>query len=219
MRIPLPVILAVAFLSPSIAATRDKLCSPAEAFGINRSAGVIVQKVTLSGKWGTNSATLFLPDKEIAEAAVLLSHSAIHTDTGASVDLLPFALTLARAGAAVLVPDRILNWPPSTAVANREGAAVTCAAQWIVENVKVALRETYGYVGPRVCDPDIAGHCRLSIPFGTTAVPSPAVWVPLGETAGGDNTNGMLSTGGLHSAQWLQQMLGLAPIQSIVAVS
>jgi hypothetical protein len=45
-----------------------------------------------------------------------------------------------------------------------------------------------------------------------------AVWVPVGETEGGDNTGGMLSTGGLQPAQWLQRMLGLAPIEAIVAV-
>ncbi len=52
---------------------------------------------------------VYLPDKEIADGGVVFSHSAIHADTGASVDLLPFALTLARAGAAVVVPRRTLT--------------------------------------------------------------------------------------------------------------
>ncbi len=99
----------------------------------------------------------------------------------------------------------------------------------MVENVKmvsdgmpltnengIVIREGYAYVGPRVCDPEVTGHCRLSLPFG--AIRSTAVWVPVGETGGGDNTNGMLSTGGLHSAQWVQRMLGLAPINAIAAV-
>jgi hypothetical protein len=58
--------------------------------------------------------------------------------------------------------------------------------------------------------------CRLYMPFGSSGYYH-AVWVPVGETEGGDNTSGMLSTSGLHSAQWLQRMLGLAPIEAIVA--
>lgn len=231
MRVRLTVILAVAVLVPSMAAAQDKLCDSAKASTINRDAGVTVQKVTLSGRWGSKSATIFLPDKEIAEGAVVLSHSAIHSEPATAVDLLPFALTLARAGAAVIVPDRTLNWPPTSATTNREGAAVTCAAHWMVENVKVVndgmpltnedrvvIREGYGYVGPRVCDPDVADHCRLCTPFGSSGYYRKAVWVPIGETEGGDNTSGMLSTSGLHSAQWLQRMLGLAPIEAMVAV-
>jgi hypothetical protein len=34
---------------------------------------------------GHNEATVYLPDKETADGAVLFSHSAIHTDTGAAV--------------------------------------------------------------------------------------------------------------------------------------
>lgn len=228
MRVRLTVIVAV--LAPSMAAAQDKLCDSARASTVTRGAGVTVQKVTLSGKWGSNSATIFLPDKEIAVGGVVLSHSAIHSES-ISVDLLPFALTLARAGAAVIVPDRTLSWPPATATTNREGAAVTCAAHWMVENVRVlndgvpltnenrvVIRQGYGYVGPRVCNPDVADHCRLDVPFGSSGYVRQTVWVPVGETEGGDNTGGMLSTGGLQPAQWLQRMLGLAPIEAIVAV-
>jgi hypothetical protein len=78
---------------------------------------------------------------------------------------------------------------------------------------RVVIRDGYAYVGPRLCDPNVADHCRLYMPFGSSGS---AVWVPVGETTGGDNTSGMLSNGGLHSAQWLQRMLGLAPIKAIV---
>ena len=80
------------------------------------------------------------------------------------------------------------------------------------ENHEV-IRQGYGYVGPRLCDPNSGGDCRLFMPFG---LPRPAVWVPVGETEGGDNTDRMLSNGGLQSAQWLQRTLGLARIESIV---
>ena len=224
-------LLAAALLTSPIALAQDKLCESVKATTVNRSAGVTVQAVTLSGKWGSNSATIFLPDREITEGAVVLSHSAIQSPTGTSVDLLPFALTLARAGAAVVVPSRTLTWPPITRTTNREGAAVTCAAHWMIENVRVVnngepvtnqngvvVRQGYGYVGPRLCDPDVADHCRLYMPFGSSPYYRKEVWVPVGESEGGDNTSQMLSTGGLQPAQFLQRTLGLGPIEAIVTV-
>jgi hypothetical protein len=94
----------------------------------------------------------------------VFSHSAIHADNGASVDLLVVALTLARAGAAVIVPKRTLTWMPQNRSTNREGAPVVCAGRWLVDHARVfnngkptvseeniVVREGYGYVGPRLC--------------------------------------------------------------------
>ena len=50
-------------------------------------------------------------------------HSAIHAGTGAPVNLLSFALTLARARAVVIVPERSLAWPPrNCSTPRRRGA-------------------------------------------------------------------------------------------------
>jgi len=57
---------------------------------------LMVQKVTLSGTWGSTDAMVYVPDKEVTDGAVVFSHSAIHADTGASVDLAAFALTCSR---------------------------------------------------------------------------------------------------------------------------
>lgn len=176
---------------------------------------------------------VYLPDKEIADGALVFSHSAIHTDTRASVDLLPFALTLARAGAAVVVPRRTLTWLPSDRSTNREGAVVICAEHWLVDHTRVfnngkptvnneniVVREGYGYVGPRLCDPSVPSDCRFSTPFCVGMVNRycvHGVWVPVGETEGGDSTNSILSDGGLESACWLQHRLGLAPIGALVS--
>jgi len=86
----------------------ENLCSSASAATVSHGDGVIVQQVVLDGKWGSNQATAYLPDKEIADAGFVFSHFAIRSDTGASLDLLAFALTLAHAGAAVIVPHRTL---------------------------------------------------------------------------------------------------------------
>jgi hypothetical protein len=217
----------------------ESLCNPASATMVDRhGGGVITQKVVLSGKWGSNEATVYRPDKEIADGAVVFSHSEIHPDSGASVDLLPFALTLARAGAAVIVPKRTLIWPPTDQWMNREGGVVICAEHWLIDHTQVfnngngmtkpvkdmnvAVREGYGYVGPRLCDPSISSDCQLTGPFNfddcgfTRYCRTSVAVVPIGETNGGDNTNRVLSTGGLKEAQWLQKRLGLTPIGTLV---
>jgi hypothetical protein len=232
--------IALALLFGSLATAQDrneKLCNPAAAITVEHDAGVSVQKVTLSGKWGSNEATVYLPDKEIADGAVVFSHSAIHPDTGDSVDLLPFALTLAHAGAAVIVPQRTLMWPPTDRSTNREGAAVICAEHWLSDHTKVfnngeptvnekniVVRQGYAYVGPRLCDPAVASDCSYTEPFHSEDCAlmhycRHSAWVPAGETEGGDNTRSILSDGGLKAARWLQRELGLAPIGTLAARS
>src|SRR4029077_17133983 len=198
----------------------ENLCGSASVTTVDHDGGVTVQKVTLSGKWGSNEAIAYLPDKKVADGAIVFSHSAIHANNGASVDLLPFALTLARAGAAGIAPQRTLTWMPQDRSTNREGAPVICAGRWIVDHTRVfnngkptvnkeniVVREGYGYVGPRLCDPAVASDCKLSTEFEGFCRPRycHGVWVPVGETEGGDNTDDILSDGGLRSAQWLQR--------------
>jgi hypothetical protein len=213
----------------------ENLCNPASASTVGRDGGVIIQRVVLSGKWGSNEANVYLPDKKIADGAVVFSHSAIHSDTGASVDLLSFALTLARAGAAVVVPQRTLTWLPSDRSTNREGAVVICAEHWLVDHTilfnngeptvdhtNTVVREEYAYVGPRLCDPAIVSDCHLKVPLSSEDCARGhycrhGVWVPVGETEGGDSTLRILSDGGLESAQWLQRHLGLAQIVALAS--
>ena len=224
-------------LTASFAIAQDKLCDATSASTVDHDAGVIVQKVTLSGKWGRNDATVYLPDKEIAEGAIVFSHSSIHADTGASINLLPFALTLARSGAAVIVPERSLIWPPTDRSTNREGAVIICAEHWLIDHTRVfnngeptindknvVVRTGYAYVGPMVCDPTVPSDCDFMAPFYSEDCALKhycrhSVWVPVGETSGGDNTHRILSDGGAQSARWLQKELGLAPISALVAAS
>jgi hypothetical protein len=216
---------------------KEKLCNSASATTVHRDGGVTVQKVVLSGKWGSNEATAYIPDREIADAAIVFSHSTILSDSGASVNLLSFALTLAHAGAAVIVPQRSLVWLPRRRSENREGAVVICAERWLVDHTKVindgeptvdeknaVVREGYAYVGPRLCDPEEISHCKLTVPFsgGDCFLRHHcrhAVWVPMGETESGDNTNRILSDGGLKAAWWLQQRLKLAAIEALTSQS
>jgi|ERR1700722_8835166 hypothetical protein len=215
--------------------SKGKLCDTASAATIHRDGGVIVEKVILSGNWGSNEATVYVPDKDIADGAVVFSHSAIQTETGSSVDLLPIALTLAHAGAAVIVPLRSLVWPPTDRSTNREGAVVICAEHWLVDHTKVfnngeptvndkniVVRQGYAYVGPRLCDPVVPDQCEFIHPFVSEDCALKRycrhnVWVPVGETEGGENTRSIISDQGSRAASLLQKELGLAPIRALVA--
>src|SRR5882672_6086497 len=180
MRVRLAVTLLV--LTASFAfgqnQSREEFCNAASATAVDPDTGVILQKVTLSGMWGSNDARVYLPNKEIADGAVVLSHSEIHTDKGTLVDLLPLALTLAHAGAAVIVPSRSLLWPPTERSPYREGAVEICAEHWLIEHTKVlnngeptvndeniVVRHGYAYIGPRLCDPAVPSDCDLETPF------------------------------------------------------
>ena len=229
--------ISLMFLSASLvmaqAYPKSSLCNFGQPVTIAHDGGVVVQKVILSGKWGSTDAMVYLPDKEIADGAVVFSHSAIHADTGASVDLAAFAITLAHAGAAVIVPQRTLVWLPTSRSANREAEPVVCAEHWLIDHAKVfnngeptvneenvVVREGYGYVGPRICDPEATSDCSFSGPFNLEDCSLKhycrhSVWVPMGETEGGDSTNNILSDRGLKAARWLQRHLKLAPIEPL----
>jgi hypothetical protein len=240
-RVAATLLLLSASLALAQGRSKDKLCDAASATTVSHDAGVIVQKVLLSGKWGHHEAIAYLPDKEIVDGAVLFSHSAIHADTGASVDLLPFALTLAHAGAAVIVPERPLIWPPTDRAMNREGPMVICAEHWLIDHTKVfnngeatlktvndkniVEREGYAYVGPLLCDPAVPSACEFIDPFIAENCAlkrycrTPGFVVAIGEIGGGDNTQNILSDGGLWAARAIQKQLGLSPIKELVAVT
>jgi len=201
-------LLLLLVLSASIATAQfqgnDAFCDHASAVTVNHDSGVIIQELTLRGKWGQNPATVYLPESGLAQAAVVFSHSAIYSD-GATTDLLPFAFTLARAGAAVIVPDRTLlrhtnPQQPIRFSTNREPEPVMCASRWLMDNSKLvnqgaSVKEENGtirvwdyvYVGPELCDLNLV--CNL---FGDTALMpflserhkygySEILWVPMGE--------------------------------------
>jgi hypothetical protein len=84
---------------------RGEFCEAVSDSTATPDIGVIIRKVELSGDWGRNDALAYLPLKKIAEGGIVFSHSSIRVDN-ASVDLRPLAITLARAGATVIVPER-----------------------------------------------------------------------------------------------------------------
>jgi hypothetical protein len=227
-------VAAFVVLGASLALAQDKLCSSATESSVDRTDGVIAEKVTLNGSWGSNVATFLRPDKDIVPSAIVFSHSDVHPDGRPSVSLLPLAMALARAGSAVIIPERTLSWLPQNESMNREGGVVLCAAHWIVEHTKVAnqgepvtsqghiVKWRYAYWGPVLCDPK-SPDCHQSVmPFNDEPQPKSihdrvSLWVPLGVVENSDTTNRIISDGGLSAVKRLQQQLGLAPMQSIVS--
>ena len=222
-------LVLVLILASSTATAQENLCSPAKVSTVDQASGIVVKKVALSGSWGTNTATVFLPDKEIADGAALFSHSMIQSDNGTSADLIPVALTLARAGAAVIGPERTMLWPPKDEWTNREGGVVICAAQWLRENVKlpndgkqvtnkdnIVIRVGYAYVGPHICDPTSTSECQLTSPFAWPSQPNgvkvDAAYVPVGEPGNGE----MMRFGGVPDTRSIARWLGLSQIRPLV---
>lgn len=214
-----------------------ELCT-SSSVTIGSNAGVTIQNATLAGPWGNNNATLYLPEKEVAEGAVLFSHSAIRAN-GSSTDLHPLAFTLVKAGAAVIMPERELVWPPKDEITNRAGAVVICAEQWLIDHSKVfnngepttgevagrtiIVRTGFAYVGPRICDPTLSSECRFTDPFswhdaGLSRYYRDRVAVTMGETDEPHIADQIISDNGLRVAKWLQRQLGLAPIQELATL-
>ena len=227
-------VVAFVVLGASLALAQDRLCTNATESSVDRADGIIAEKVTLNGSWGTNVATFLRPDKDIVQSAIVFSHSDIHPDGRSSVSLLPLAMTLARAGSAVIIPERTLNWLPKDESMNREGGIVLCAAHWIVEHTKVInqgepvrsdhhiVKWGYAYWGPVLCDPQSPDCHHGVMPFNDEPQPKSihdrvAFWVPVGVVENSETTNRIISDGGLRVVKRLQQQLGLAPMQTIVS--
>jgi hypothetical protein len=136
-----------------------------------------VEKVTLSTPTGKATAHLYIPAMKGHSAGVVFSHSRVKYQDGVT-DLLPLALRLAEAGAAVIVVDRTLEWPIQGSDANRDGGIYTIAAlRWLLSHADVD-KTRCAYVGPRFRDPDDPDRLRT---LGQEHGIQPAPWVPLGE--------------------------------------
>ena len=81
-------------------------------------------------------AHLYITDGDAPLPLILFSHSAIHSYKG-TTDLLPFAMAMARAGAASLVLDRTIKWEPFDEAANRDHSVMECAALWMTKQIRV----------------------------------------------------------------------------------
>lgn len=92
---------------------------------------ITVQRLTVIEKSGKVGATVFIPDGNQPLPSIVFSHSAIHGPRN-DTDLLRFAWAMARAGAASIVLDGVINWqsgPNDDSI--RPPEFQFCAGQWL----------------------------------------------------------------------------------------
>jgi len=156
----------------------DALAQSVKVSAVSAHDGVTVKSLTISTSSEHTVAYLYLPQESHKVAAVVFSHARIKS-AQSDVDLLPFAESVAKAGAAVIVLNRVLDWRPGDEVdVNRRGGGLVLTAEtWLLSQDNVD-GSRFAYVGPRFHNPTLNDELTLSSPDRSPA------WVPLGEPRG-----------------------------------
>ena len=134
--------IAILSLLPPCAAQRLHPCKFSGTSGVGHVEGITVQRLTVMEKNGKVGATVFIPDGNEPLPGIVFSHSAIHGPNN-NTDLLRFAWALARAGAASIVLDGVIDWqsgPNDDSI--RPPEFQFCAGQWLLLHVNIDLTRT-----------------------------------------------------------------------------
>lgn len=136
-----------------------------------------VQTVKLSIPSGVVNAYAYIPESSQKLPGVVFSHSKVRY-SDSTADLLPLARDIARAGAAVIVLDGTMLWPPTDDNTNRERGQFTIAAlSWMLRHTNVDPGRV-AYIGPHFRDP---GNPDILRGFNEKDGVQYPAWVPLGE--------------------------------------
>lgn len=134
------------------------------------------QTIKLSTPSGVVNAYAYVPPGQRLPG-IVFSHSTVRY-SDSKTDLLPLAKDLAGEGAAVIVVDRTMLWPPQDQNTNRETGDFTIAAlSWMLKHTNVDPGRV-AYLGPQFRDPGNPDVLRSlnekdGVPY--------SAWVPLGE--------------------------------------
>jgi hypothetical protein len=178
--------------------------------------GINVQRLDIIEKSGNVGATVFVPDGDEPLPGIVFSHSAIH-GRDSDADLLHFAWALARAGAASIVIDGVIDWqsgPSDDSIRPREFQF--CAEQWLFQRVNLDLHrlgDAGNFKGGWV--PAELTHCGLEISGKAECWPG-GVWLGFGQATDVEsrNTDLMLTLKGqMFMAQWAQKQLVLKNVK------
>ena len=128
--------VVIALVSISSVAQAVSTCKVGAASTIDDRDRVTAEVVSFQGSFGPRTAHVFLPDTAEPVAGIAFSHSSIQY-ADSLIDLLPFARTMARAGAASIMIDGTINWRTPNDDAKRPWEEVSCAAQWLAANANL----------------------------------------------------------------------------------
>src|ERR1700676_4123536 len=105
------VTLSIAILSLLATCAAQSLhpCRFSGTSEVGHAQGIEVRRVAVIEPNKKVQATVFIPDGSGPMPGIVFSHSAIHGSSN-NTDLLQFAWALARAGAASIVLDGVIDW-------------------------------------------------------------------------------------------------------------
>jgi hypothetical protein len=149
----------------------------ASASSSQSSDKLTVQTIKLSTPSGMVNAYTYIPQADQRLPGIVFSHSTVRY-SDSTADLLPLARDLARDGAAVIVVDGTMLWPPPDQNTNRErGDFAIAALSWMLKHTNIDPRRV-AYLGPHFRDP---GSPDILRSFNEKDGVQYSVWVPLGE--------------------------------------
>jgi hypothetical protein len=214
---PLVVAQCVAILSLfGTCAAQKHPCRFSGTSDVGHVEGITIQRLTVVEKSGKVGATVFIPDGNEPLPSIVFSHSAIHGPNN-DTDLRRFAWALARAGAASIVLDGVINWdlgPNDDSI--RPPEFQFCAGQWLFQNLSLDLTRT-AYAGTEKLgwiDNDVS-RCGVE-ESGTARCWPGGMWLDFGQTgeAPSRNADAMLTLKGqILMAQTAQERLKLKEIK------
>ena len=208
--------IAVLSLFGTCAAQRLHPCRFSGTSNVGHVEGITVQRLTVMEKSGKVGATVFIPDGNEPLPSIVFSHSAIHGPNN-DADLLRFAWAMARAGAASIVLDGVINWqsgPNDNSIRSPEFQL--CASQWLFQNLSLDLARTADAGNQKLgwIDTD-PSRCGLNDWKKRRCWPS-NYWLDFGQIAYAEqrNTDEMLTLEGqMAMAEGLQKHLKLKEIK------
>jgi len=204
-------------LLPTCAAQGLHSCKFSGTSSVGHLEGVTVQRIAVIEKSGKVGATVFIPDGNEPLPGIVFSHSAIHGPNN-DTDLLRFASALARAGAASIVLDGVIDWqsgPNDDSI--RPPEFQFCAGQWLLQHANIDLtraadagNHTVGWI-----DNDVS-PCGVDVESGKARCWPGGFQLDFGQIGQAEsrNTDEMLTLKGqIFMAQAARKRLNLKEVQ------
>jgi hypothetical protein len=213
-RIIKPCIVILALLA-TCSAQKLHVCKFSGASEVGHTQGIDIQRVAVIEPGSEVKATVFIPDGSEPLPGIVFSHSAIHGPSN-DTDLLRFAWALARAGAASIVLDGVIDWQSPNDEAIRPPEFQFCAGQWLFQHANLDLTRTADAGNHKIgwIDNDVTS-CGLERSGKAWCWPG-GMWLDFGQTGQAEsrNTDKMLTfEGQLWMARFAQKYLRLKEVK------